>query len=105
LSSLKIKLRRAASENHRAEYAAPDGAKNILIFVSTNMSRLRRWQIALANFCPERDNLKIARSFNCGLQSQKFPRPAGAAENRAQKLKAFSFIPSGLAFFGLLSRR
>jgi hypothetical protein len=25
------------------EYAAPDGAENILIFVSTNMPRLRRW--------------------------------------------------------------
>jgi hypothetical protein len=33
----------AASENYRAEYTAPDGAKNILIFVSTNMPRLRRW--------------------------------------------------------------
>jgi len=43
--------------------------------------------------------LKIARSFNCGIQSQKFPSPAGAAENRAQKLKKFSFVPLGLAFF------
>jgi hypothetical protein len=56
-------------------------------------------------FCPERDNLKIARSFNCGIQSQKFPSPAGAAEKRAQKLKTFSIVPLGLAFFGLLSRR
>jgi hypothetical protein len=82
-----------------------------LIFVSTNMSRLRRWELRGAKFlagrefCPERDNLKIARSFNCGIQSQKFPSPAGAAENRAQKLKSFSFVPLGLAFFGLLSRR
>jgi len=29
---------------------------------------------------------------------QKFPSLTGAAENQAQKLKAFSFVPLGLAF-------
>jgi hypothetical protein len=41
-------LRKAPSERHLLkiippEYAAPDGAKNILNFVSTNMPRPRRW--------------------------------------------------------------
>jgi len=42
------RLRKAPSERHLLkiippEYAAPDGAKNILNFVSTNMPRPRRW--------------------------------------------------------------
>jgi hypothetical protein len=52
--------------------------KNILIFVSTNMSRLRRWKFRGANFsverefCPEWDNLKIA-----GFNRKKFQAPQG----------------------------
>jgi hypothetical protein len=41
-------LRKAPWERHllkiiSPEYAAPDGAENILNFVSTNMPRSRRW--------------------------------------------------------------
>jgi hypothetical protein len=75
-----------------------------LLNFTKQILRLQNFSVE-REFCPERDNLKIARSFNCGIQSQKFPSPAGAAENRAQKLKTFSFVPLGLAFFGLLSRR
>jgi hypothetical protein len=49
-------------------------------------------------FCPERDNLKIARSFNCGIQTQKFPSPAGATEKRA-KIKKIFFRPVGTRIF------
>jgi hypothetical protein len=48
-------LQKAPSERHllkiiSPEYAAPDGAENILIFVSTNMPRPRRWETVLQNF-------------------------------------------------------
>jgi hypothetical protein len=58
-------LRKAPSERHllkiiSPEYAAPDGAENIFILVSTNMPRPRRWtKSGFAALTPNRIGLNF----------------------------------------------